>query len=101
MELRARVAIAQEDRARALACIESALAILDKFDLPVVSWRIYATAWDLYSYVGESEKAEGHRARAKEVIRRLADSFEPGETPRESLLAAAPVRRIFGRGVSA
>ena len=46
-------------------------------------------------------RAEGHRARAKEVIMRIADSFEQGEPLRESLLAAAPVRRIFGQAVSA
>jgi DNA-binding winged helix-turn-helix (wHTH) protein/tetratricopeptide (TPR) repeat protein len=100
-EARARVAIADKDRARALACIESALAILDKFDIPVVAWRVHATAWDLYSHAEEHERAEGHRARAKEVIMRLADSFEQGEPLRESLLTAVPVRRIFGRAASA
>jgi DNA-binding winged helix-turn-helix (wHTH) protein len=100
-EMKARVAIADRDRARALECIESALAILDKFDAPVVAWRVHATAWDLFGHEGENERAERHRARARELIMGIADSFEQGEPLRESLLAAAPVRRIFGRGMSA
>jgi DNA-binding winged helix-turn-helix (wHTH) protein/tetratricopeptide (TPR) repeat protein len=100
-EASARVAMAHKDRDRVLQCVESALAILDKFDLPIVAWRVYATAWDSYSYIGDAEKAERYRARAKEVILRLADSFEPEEPLRASLLAAAPVRRILGHAVSA
>ena len=87
--------------ARARQCIEKALAILDKFDIPVAAWRVHATAWDLYNHAGQNEKADGHRARAQQVIMRIADSFEPGEPPKEALLSAAPVRRIFGRAVSA
>jgi tetratricopeptide (TPR) repeat protein len=99
-EASARVAIAQKRRDDARQHIENALAILDKFDLPVVAWRVYSTAWALYRYAEENERAEEHRARAKEVIMRLADSFEPGEPLRQSLLSAAPIRRIFESGSS-
>jgi DNA-binding winged helix-turn-helix (wHTH) protein/tetratricopeptide (TPR) repeat protein len=99
-EASARVAIAEDDRARAAACIDNALTILEKFDLPVVAWRVHATAWDFCSEIGESNKAEEHRVRAKQVILRLRDTFEPGEPLRESLVNAAPVRRILGRAVS-
>jgi hypothetical protein len=58
------------------------------------------TAWDSYNYAGEYEKSAEQRAKAKEVIMRLVDSFEPGEPLRESLLTASPVRRIFEQGVS-
>ena len=100
-ETKARVAEAEKNSSGARQCIESALAILDRFEIPVSAWRVHATAWDLYGGEGEYERAEGHRARAKEVIMRIADSFEQGEPLRESLLTAAPVLRIFGHSASA
>jgi tetratricopeptide (TPR) repeat protein len=100
-EARARVAIAESDRARALECIESALTVLDRFDIPVVGWRVHATAWDVYKYAGQYDRAETHRTRAKEVIMRLADSFDPGEPLRESLLSAPPIRALFDQSTSA
>ena len=95
-EASARVAMALKDSALALQCVESALAVLDKFDVPVVAWRVHATAWDVFGDAEKNEKAEGHRRSAKAVIMRLADSFEPEEPLRASLLAAAPVQRILG-----
>jgi tetratricopeptide (TPR) repeat protein len=100
-EARARVAVADKDCVRALKCVESALAVLDEFDIPVVGWRVHATAWDVCRYAGKNERAEEHRTRAREVIMRLADSFEPEEPLRASLMAAAPVQRIFAHGMSA
>jgi tetratricopeptide (TPR) repeat protein len=100
-ETKARVALAEQDSASARACIENALTIVDKFEIPVSAWRVHATAWDLYSYAGDMERAEDHRGRARELIMRIADSFEPAEPLRASLLTAAPVQRIFGLGASA
>jgi hypothetical protein len=42
-----------------------------------------------------------YRARAIEVIMRLADSFEHGDPLIETFLNAPPIRRIFERGASA
>jgi tetratricopeptide (TPR) repeat protein len=66
-ETKARVAGAEKNSSEAQQCIESALAILDEFDIPVGAWRVHVTAWDLYSHAGQTEKAEVHRARAKRV----------------------------------
>jgi tetratricopeptide (TPR) repeat protein len=99
-EAKARVAWAEKDSDGARRCIENALAILDKVEIPVSAWRVHATAWDLYSHQREDESAEAHRARAKELIMKIADSFKQGEPLRESLLSAAPVRRIFGQAIS-
>lgn len=100
-EVRARVALGGADLPRALECVESALVILERFDVPLAAWRVHATAWDVYRYAEQHEKAEGHRVCAQAVIMRLADSFEPEEALRKSLLTAAPVRRIFEQGASA
>ena len=99
-EMKSRVASAESNLDSARACMDNALAILDKFDVPVAAWQVHGTAWDLYRGIGENRKAEEHRVRAHKVILSLADSFEPGEPLRDSLLAAAPVQRILGRAVS-
>jgi tetratricopeptide (TPR) repeat protein len=99
-EINSRVASTKKDHGSARECIDKALAILDKFDVPIVSWRVYRTAWDL-CISEESLKAEEYRARAKEVIRRLENSFELEEPLRESLMRAAEVRHILGQAVSA
>ena len=100
-EIKSRVARAGKDRDGARECIDSALAILGRFDIPVVGWQVHRTARDLYLDEGDRERAEGHQARAKEFIMRIADSFEQGEPLRESLLTAPPVRRILGQAKSA
>jgi DNA-binding winged helix-turn-helix (wHTH) protein/tetratricopeptide (TPR) repeat protein len=92
----ARVAVARQDHTDALRCIERALAVVGRFDIPVVAWRVHATAWDVYNRAGESERAASHREQAKAAILRLANSFEEGEALRESLLTAEPVQRILG-----
>ena len=94
-EMKSRVARAENDFDGARVCIDHALAILDRFDIPVAAWQVHRTAGDLYADVGDRERAGGHRARAKELILRIADSFDCDEPLRESLLTAPPVRRVL------
>jgi tetratricopeptide (TPR) repeat protein len=100
-ELRSRVASAEKDFDSARAHIDNALAIVEKFDIPVAAWRVHSSAWDLYREAPDCARADGHRSRAKELIMRIADSFERDEPLREALLTAQPVRRLFGLSASA
>jgi tetratricopeptide (TPR) repeat protein len=100
-EIKSRVARAEKDFDGARACIDNALAIVDQFDIPVAGWRVHSSACDLYGDAADRERAYGHRTRAKELIMRIADSFEHDEPLRVSLLKAPPVRRIFEQGASA
>src|SRR4029077_12578202 len=50
-DLRARVAMAENDWAGAREHIQQALAIVDKFEILVAAWQTYATAWQLYQHV--------------------------------------------------
>jgi tetratricopeptide (TPR) repeat protein len=100
-EIKSRVARAEKDFDHARECINNALMILDSFDIPVAGWRVHATASDLCSYENVHERANWHCARARELIMRLADSFESDEPLRESLLTAAAVRRLFADATSA
>jgi hypothetical protein len=100
-ETKSRVATAEKDFDGARACIDSALAIVDEFDIPVAAWRVHNSACDLCRGGVGRERADAHRSRAKELIMRIADSFEHDEPLRESLLTAQPVRRLFERSASA
>jgi DNA-binding winged helix-turn-helix (wHTH) protein/tetratricopeptide (TPR) repeat protein len=100
-ELKSRVARAERDFDGARTCIDNALAIVDKFDIPVAGWRVHSSACDLYGGGADGERADGHRSRAKELIMRIADAFEHDEPLRKSLLTAPPVRRVFDQGASA
>jgi hypothetical protein len=88
----ARTALADQDSRAARQHLQSALAIVEEFDVPVAAWRVHATASEICR--GEPE-AERHRALARGVILRIANSFEDDEPLKESLLSGTPVRRLF------
>ena len=100
-DVKSRAASAGKDFDCALECIDHALALLDRFEIPLAGWQVHRSAWDLYAQLGEREKAQSHRAQAQELITRIADTFEPGEPLRESFLTAPPIRRIFEQHTSA
>jgi DNA-binding winged helix-turn-helix (wHTH) protein/tetratricopeptide (TPR) repeat protein len=100
-EIKARVAKAARDFDNARRCIENALPVLDKFQIPGAAWQVHRTAWDVYAGAGEREKADTSRANAIEAIMQLADSFEKGDPLRQSFLTGPPIRRIVERAVSA
>ena len=100
-EIQSRVARAGNDTRGARECIENALAILERFDIPMSAWHVHRTAWDLCADEGDHERANGHRARAKELIMRLVDSFHPEEPLRQFLLTAPTIQRVLQDAASA
>lgn len=94
-DLKARVAMAENDLGAAREHIQNAFAILEKADIPIAAWQTYATAWELYGSAKEQKVAEEYRARSERYILKIANSFEPDEPLRESFLAAAPVSRVL------
>jgi len=97
-DLAARVAMAENDWPMGVGNIEKALAILDKFQIPTVAWRIHATAGEMYRHVKKNKEADKHRKQAVGCILALANSFAPDEPLRESFLAAIPVVQILREG---
>ena len=93
-EMKARVAMDEKDWDSARQSIESALAVLERFEVPLVAWRVHATAWDLYR-TDNQNRGEQHLRLAKELIMKLANSFEPGEHLRDTFLGGAPVARVM------
>jgi hypothetical protein len=96
-DVQARVAMAAKDWKRAERHIESALAIVAKFDIPTVAWRVHATRSDLARSVKDEAAAEQHRARAEAVVVALAEFFDRDEPLRHAFLSAPPVRRLGTR----
>jgi tetratricopeptide (TPR) repeat protein len=93
--VQARVSIAEKNWQGAEGDIEKGLAVLERFDIPTVAWRLHATRSELYRRLKNDEAAEAQRARAESIILGLANSFEPDEPLRRSFLAAGPVRRVL------
>jgi hypothetical protein len=94
-DLKTRLVMAENDFKCARESIQQALAIVDKFEILVAAWQVYATAWRLYERVKEHKTAEMNRERAETCILKIANSFAPDEPLRATFLAAAPVRRIL------
>jgi hypothetical protein len=78
-------------------CIEKALSAMEDFETPMFAWRVHIIASDFYQDSKDSKAAERHRENAKTLILQLANSFDQADPHRESLLSAAPVRRVLGR----
>jgi len=95
-EMKTRVAMAQKDWMGAPEYVQRALAIVDKFEIPVAAWQVHATAWRLYGHAKEHKAAEANRALAEACILKIANSLAEDESLRESFLSARPVARILG-----
>jgi hypothetical protein len=93
-DVEARVAMAAKDWKRAERHIESALAIVAKFDIPTTGWRVHATRFDLARSVKDDTAAEHHRARAEAVVLALAESFDRDEPLRHAFLSSPRIRLI-------
>jgi DNA-binding winged helix-turn-helix (wHTH) protein/tetratricopeptide (TPR) repeat protein len=99
-EVKARVALSENDLPAACDRIQQALAIVDKFEIPVAAWQILASAWQIYQHANERKAAETYRDRAQASILKIANSFAPDEPLRATFLAAAPIRRILREKVT-
>jgi DNA-binding winged helix-turn-helix (wHTH) protein/tetratricopeptide (TPR) repeat protein len=85
----ARVAAAKGNLPRALECAGRAVKEMRGFDLPSVAWRVHRTASLLHAQAGHMEEAVAHRDKAEAALKLVADSFEPQDRLRATLLAAA------------
>jgi len=100
-EINSRVARAESNGRKAREQIDNALALVDKFEIPVAGWQVHRTAWDICRDEGDHAKAESHRLRASKLIMKIADSFERDEPLRACFLGVPPIRRIFEEATSA
>ncbi|QPF94368.1 ATP-binding protein [Bradyrhizobium commune] len=86
--LLAKIACAAGDLDEARLQLARALSVLDNADMPLAAWRIHRTAAEIYASLGEAAEAARHRVRFEQIIRKLAENFDPTDKLRSSLLAA-------------
>ena len=92
----ARVAMATGDLVRGTECIAKALMTIQKFEVPLAEWRVYATAAALDDQLGNLESAKLHRQRSHATMLRIADSLPPEEPLRKTFLSSSPVGEFPG-----
>jgi hypothetical protein len=95
-EVNARVAVADGDMAGAQEFIAKGLSAVEGFEVPLASWRVHATAAELYAGTGNSELAECHRVLSRDTIMKLANSLPAADPLRRTFLAAPVIRNTLG-----
>ena len=98
-EANARVAMAELDLTRAQDCIAKGLSAMEGFEVPLASWRVHATAFELYQNSGNRDLAERHLAFSRETVMKLANSLPTEEPLRQTYLSAPVIRKIVGNNV--
>jgi tetratricopeptide (TPR) repeat protein len=88
----ARAAFAAGDRDEALAQLSSALSIVENADFPLAAWRVFCAAAEIFTQIGEPDKAATYRNRFAKVLQRLAQNFEADDRLSKSLMAALTTR---------
>jgi hypothetical protein len=95
-EVNARIALATHDATRAQDCIAKGMSATEGFEVPLASWRVHATAFELYQNSGDPDLAERHLALSRETVMKLANSLPAEEPLRRTYLSAPLVRKILG-----
>ena len=94
LELRARLAICSGKPETAERYLRLALETIARFDVPLVAWRIHATAWDVFLEINDS-RAATHRSHAEAGVLDLARSLHGVESLQRSFLLARNVNRLL------
>ncbi|MES1149391.1 MAG: hypothetical protein ABUL53_09425, partial [Bradyrhizobium guangdongense] len=94
--LRARIAIAAGHRDEALSHLTNGFSIVDKENFPLAAWRVYDSAAEIFTAIGDAKRAATYRNRFADVIRTLADNFAPDDRLYKSLMAALATRMADG-----
>jgi hypothetical protein len=88
--------MAELDPTRAQDCIAKGLSAMEGFEVPLASWRVHATAFELYQNSGNRDLAERHLALSRETVMKLAHSLPTEEPLRQTYLSAPVIRKILG-----
>lgn len=77
------------------AHLQEARAALEPCELPLVEWRIAATAARVHDRQRRRADAQASRLRAAAIVTQLADSLPPGHELRRSFLEHASLREVL------
>jgi hypothetical protein len=75
--------------------LQEARAAIEACDLPLVEWRIAATAARVHDRQRRRADAQEARLRSATVVNRLVDSLPPGHDLRSSFLESASLRDVL------
>ena len=96
-EINARVALANQDDARARDCIARGVSTVQGFEVPLAAWQVHATAAHIEEKSGNLDSARSHLGLSRATILQLANSMEQREPLREIFLSAPAVARVLSR----
>jgi len=94
-EANARIAMGERNFEQAHDSITKALSTMDGFEVPLASWRVHATAADLFRRSRNMDLAEHHHELSRATIVKLADSLAADEPLRKAFLSAPAVHKIL------
>ncbi|MCI0601127.1 MAG: AAA family ATPase, partial [Beijerinckiaceae bacterium] len=84
----AKIAMAMGELDEAGSQLSLAISIVEQTELPLAAWRVYAAAAEFHMTIAKAEEAANFAHRCENVLRLLADSFDPDDSLRSSLTAA-------------
>jgi DNA-binding winged helix-turn-helix (wHTH) protein len=93
--LLAEVALQEGRLSQAETLLHDALAAIQGYEVPVVEWRIAASAAHLHRQQRRRADAEAARMRSAALVSRLADSLPPDHELRASFLGHRSVREVL------
>jgi len=94
-DMQTRVAISERNAIRSEESHREALAILDKFVVPLSAWKVHETGWQMCEQRKDGQSAEFHRLQAERGVLAIANSFLSDEPLRAIFLRSAPVQQIL------
>jgi predicted ATPase/DNA-binding winged helix-turn-helix (wHTH) protein len=94
-DMQTRVAMAERNSIRSEESHREALAILDKFFVPLSAWKVHETGWHMCEQTKNHELAEFHRSQAERGVLAIANSFVPDDPLRGAFMSSAPVQHIL------
>src|SRR4029077_1302093 len=93
--LLAEIALQEGHLSQAETLLRDALAAIEGYEVPVVEWRLAASAARVHGRQRRRTDAEAARMRSAALVSRLADSLPPAHELRRSFLGHRSVREVL------
>lgn len=86
--LLAKIALAEGRSEEAKTQLSRAISIVERSDVPLAGWRVYATAAQFHESAGEIDQAHKFRLRCHNIIQALASTLDRNGELHSSLISA-------------
>jgi tetratricopeptide (TPR) repeat protein len=92
---KAQVALRDGHVARARACVDEALELVQTHPLPLAGWRVFEIAAAVSNAQGDEPASHRYHNMSRQLARNLAHSLAQSEPLREIFLSAPPVSAVL------